>query len=197
MRYRGFTLVEAIVIIIILVMLAAVLSPFIFRRHRGARQDTCTNNQRQLGIAIMMYVQDHDERYFPDPTTTAWSTVFAKYDDGRLFDCPTRTGKGTSDAPEYGFNACLYSHSADMDNPMATIVTADLATSGKAQNYSFTKDVTAPGYYGTAIDLRHMHGFVYCAADGSAGYLPVPEGTIITDAVKKAGMQFAVKVKTP
>ncbi|MFQ6131955.1 MAG: DUF1559 domain-containing protein [Armatimonadota bacterium] len=59
----GFTLIELLVVIAIIAILAAILFPVFSRARERARQASCLSNLRQLGAAIMMYVQDHDGTY--------------------------------------------------------------------------------------------------------------------------------------
>ncbi len=61
---NGFTLVELLVVLAIIAVLAAILFPVFAQAREKARQTTCLNNQRQLGIAIQLYVQDNDDRLF-------------------------------------------------------------------------------------------------------------------------------------
>jgi prepilin-type N-terminal cleavage/methylation domain-containing protein/prepilin-type processing-associated H-X9-DG protein len=63
---RGFTLIELLVVIAIIVILASILFPVFAQARANARRTTCVSNMRQLGIASMMYVQDYDERFYPN-----------------------------------------------------------------------------------------------------------------------------------
>jgi len=65
-RYnKGFTLIEVLIVIAIISIIAAILFP-IFASARGkARQAQCTSNLRQIGQAVLMYVQDNDGVYLP------------------------------------------------------------------------------------------------------------------------------------
>ncbi|MEI7831901.1 MAG: DUF1559 domain-containing protein, partial [bacterium] len=67
-RKSGFTLIELLVVIAIIAILAAILFPVFSKAREKARQTQCTNNQRQIAIAILAYVQEHDET-LPDATT--------------------------------------------------------------------------------------------------------------------------------
>jgi prepilin-type N-terminal cleavage/methylation domain-containing protein len=62
-RRRAFTLIELLVVIAIIAILAAILFPVFAQARAKARQAACLSNMKQLGTAIMMYVQDYDETY--------------------------------------------------------------------------------------------------------------------------------------
>lgn len=59
---RGFTLIELLVVIAIIAILAAILFPVFARAREAARMTSCLNNEKQLGLAIMQYAQDYDEK---------------------------------------------------------------------------------------------------------------------------------------
>jgi prepilin-type N-terminal cleavage/methylation domain-containing protein/prepilin-type processing-associated H-X9-DG protein len=111
----GFTLVELLVVIAIMAALAALVLPVFFRaRHKGW-QTTCVSNQRQNGMALILYSQDYDEtypniRFWPLGTQQAgdfeknsWRSAIAPYQRGtQATTCPANPDNRTpSYDPEY------------------------------------------------------------------------------------------------
>ena len=55
---RAFTLIELLVVIAIIAILAAMLLPALAKAKQKAKQASCMNNMKQIGIALVMYADD-------------------------------------------------------------------------------------------------------------------------------------------
>lgn len=118
-RRTGFTLVELLVVIAILSLLAAILFPVFAQARATARKASCLSSLRQIGMAALMYVHDHDEtllspalrrpaalpststsRYFWGRAWTVWPELILPYNNHLdLYSCPERP-----DNPYWGYS---------------------------------------------------------------------------------------------
>lgn len=82
MKRIGFTLIELLVVIAIIAILAAILFPVFAQAREKARAITCVSNEKQMGLGILMYLQDYDETFprgqYPDYSHN-WDLLITPY----------------------------------------------------------------------------------------------------------------------
>jgi prepilin-type N-terminal cleavage/methylation domain-containing protein/prepilin-type processing-associated H-X9-DG protein len=61
-KKQAFTLIELLVVIAIIAILAAILFPVFAQAREAARKTSCLSNLKQMGLAMLMYTQDYDEK---------------------------------------------------------------------------------------------------------------------------------------
>ncbi len=131
----GFTLIELLVVIAIIAILAAILFPVFQKVRENARRASCESNLHQLGLALVQYNQDADER-FPaggNKAGTGWGAeVYTYVKSTGVFKCPDDPtanatgleGNNETDVPvSYGMNSNLGPATlAQVNAPASTVL---------------------------------------------------------------------------
>ncbi len=94
----AFTLIELLVVIAIIAILAAILFPVFARARENARRSSCSSNLKQIGLGIVQYNQDYDEK-FPlalySNFQTTWPVAVQPYIKSvQVFQCPSDPDAG-------------------------------------------------------------------------------------------------------
>lgn len=95
-RKNGFTLIELLVVIAIIALLAAILFPVFARVRENARRTSCASQEKQMGLALIQYTHDFDERLpnynsaLPGDRPNWTEQVYPYIRNWQIFRCPNK-----------------------------------------------------------------------------------------------------------
>lgn len=195
-KKTGFTLIELLVVIAIIAILAAILFPVFARARENARRSSCQSNLKQLGLGIMQYTQDYDERFplynwgstNPPLGHGGWANTIQPYlKSVQILQCPSEpTGAvdmGATGFSDYNYNLFLgwngasgsVTGQAALTQPTLTVTFADYtANSGYSWFTGFngancsSAEPCTPGLatFPSPAAQRHLDGQNFAFADG-------------------------------
>jgi prepilin-type processing-associated H-X9-DG protein len=161
-------LIELLVVIAIIAILAAILFPVFSRAREKARQTQCLSNMKQLAMALMMYLQDWDERfpgignhgygYGPEannPYALPHGKIYPYVKNVGVYDCPSADM----------FICKVISNGCARD-----------ALPGNGWGYPFP-----PDFYGHSIDIGYnwlLGGDAWVNPPRTLASLPTPSETV-------------------
>lgn len=151
----GFTLVEILTVVAIIVILATILFPVFSRARENARKAQCASTLKQIGLAWRMYANDCDGQAMPFSNVVAGNTQYwfglkkeVQYQGdtmsvsapgtgllspwlklGGTLRCPSfpldDSPYATPDVQSYGYNSSVFRPQTD-DNPHRTTATSSI-----------------------------------------------------------------------
>lgn len=156
-KRNAFTLIELLVVIAIIAILAAILFPVFAKAREKARQISCLSNQKQLGLGVMQYLQDYDEKYpcirGVDPTWSSiqsgWaSQIYPYVKSVNVYACPDDNTINATQKVSYHMNYYVYcyDYGGGIDNSSGATMSEFTASASTFLLY----EVYDPNNYGGA-----------------------------------------------
>jgi prepilin-type N-terminal cleavage/methylation domain-containing protein len=106
---RAFTLIELLVVIAIIAILAAILFPVFAQAKNAAKKTASISNQKQIGLAVMMYSGDWDDHYPRQDGCTLNGSIIDKYNNQPAGTNPNPWCTGSANPGGFAFRDNHYS----------------------------------------------------------------------------------------
>lgn len=164
-KSKGFTLIELLVVIAIIAIIAAILFPVFATAREKARMTSCANNEKQIGLALMQYMEDNDQSVglttngafnngSYNQAANGWASLIYPYVKSvQVFTCPDDPGNMHG----WGFDG-MYP-----PTPVSYMINNELAV-----NYPHESQWTAPSKTVAFVECNNCPGYPAVPNDGNS-----------------------------
>jgi type II secretory pathway pseudopilin PulG len=156
-RAAGFSLIELLVVMFVLVLLIGMLLPAVARARRSANAVNCVSNLRQITVAFHQYANNNRGR-LPDPPAAdiSWEAALLKYGCASgIYRCPADGELAASLGSSYDWR--------DTGDPLTTLAGCPITD---ARNATVLVYDALPNWHAKLqVNVAHV--------DGSAGPVPM------------------------
>jgi prepilin-type N-terminal cleavage/methylation domain-containing protein len=178
-RGRGFTLVELLVVIAIIGILVALLLPAVQAAREAARRMSCSNNLKQIGLALHNYHDTH--KTFPDAYCAIGGWGDPNYKGSPLLRIlPFIEQTQVFDSVDFGLSTDYQTYADGTLINRTVISVYQCPSSGETSQDTW--EVRAPGHYGASAGPtpESWTGNPDCTCDASTFYLPYTDHPAIS-----------------
>ena len=167
---NGFTLIEMLVVIAIIILLAALIYPAVQRALMQARQTKCISNLRSFGLAWNQYYLDVTQDPFSteaDASAPWLSSMVPEYlSDTSMFVCPSDVSRGTWGSKPAGVGESELYRTRDTNDFPETDDNANNPASGQWARRNPIVERNSYMYEFNDADCTWAEGFVYRNREG-------------------------------